>query len=48
MNITSRQLEIIESAGKILTVSGVSGLTIKNLAKEMDQIENWVEIKNYA
>lgn len=33
--ITSRQFEIIESAGKILTNSGVSGLTIKNLAKEM-------------
>ena|SRR5690554_2137880 len=33
--ITDRQLEIIESAGKILTLSGVSGLTIKNLAKEM-------------
>lgn len=35
MDITPRQLEIIEAAGKILTVSGVSGLTIKNLAKEM-------------
>ena len=35
MEITPRQLEIIEVAGKILTVSGVSGLTIKNLAKEM-------------
>ncbi len=35
MKITPRQLEIIEAAGKILTVSGVSGLTIKNLAKEM-------------
>lgn len=35
MEITPRQLEIIEAAGKILTVSGVSGLTIKNLAKEM-------------
>lgn len=33
--ITSRQFEIIEAAGKILTNSGVSGLTIKNLAKEM-------------
>lgn len=33
--ITDRQLEIIEAAGKILTVSGISGLTIKNLAKEM-------------
>lgn len=40
MNITSRQLEIIESAGKILTVSSVSGLTIKNLAKEMNFSES--------
>lgn len=35
MKITPRQFEIIEAAGKILTSSGVSGLTIKNLAKEM-------------
>ena len=40
MEITSRQLEIIEAAGKILTSSGVSGLTIKNLAKEMDFSES--------
>ena len=40
MEITSRQLEIIESAGKALTVSGVSGLTIKNLAKEMQFSES--------
>ncbi len=33
--ISNRQLEIIEAAGKLLTTSGVSGLTIKNLAKEM-------------
>lgn len=33
--ISRRQMEIIEAAGKILTNSGVSGLTIKNLAKEM-------------
>jgi len=33
--ITDRQLEIIEAAGKILSASGVAGLTIKNLAKEM-------------
>jgi TetR/AcrR family fatty acid metabolism transcriptional regulator len=31
--ISNRQLEIIEAAGKILTASGVSGLTVKNLAK---------------
>lgn len=35
-NLTSnRQFEIIEAAGKILSTSGVSGLTIKNLAQEM-------------
>lgn len=33
--ISDRQFEIIEATGKILTTSGVSGLTIKNLAKEM-------------
>lgn len=33
--ISDRQIEIIEAASKILTESGVSGLTIKNLAKEM-------------
>lgn len=35
MSISGRQLEIIEKAGKILSTHGVSGLTIKNLAKEM-------------
>jgi AcrR family transcriptional regulator len=34
-NISDRQLEIIESAGRILTNSGLSGLTTKKLAKEM-------------
>lgn len=34
-NISERQFEIIEAAGLILTTSGVGGLTIKNLAKEM-------------
>jgi AcrR family transcriptional regulator len=33
--ITPRQIEITEAAGKILSTAGVSGLTIKNLAKEM-------------
>lgn len=33
--ITPRQFEIIEAAGKLLSSSGVGGLTIKNLAKEM-------------
>jgi TetR/AcrR family transcriptional regulator, fatty acid metabolism regulator protein len=40
MDITPRQLEIIKAAGKILTASGVSGLTIKNLAKEMQFSES--------
>lgn len=40
MDITPRQLEIIEAAGKILTSSGISGLTIKNLAKEMQFSES--------
>ena len=34
-NVSDRQLEIIEAAGRTLTAAGVSGLTIKNLAKEM-------------
>jgi TetR/AcrR family transcriptional regulator, fatty acid metabolism regulator protein len=38
--ITDRQFEIIDAAGKILTGSGVSGLTIKNLAKEMNFSES--------
>lgn len=40
MQVSDRQMEIIEAAGKILTSSGVSGLTIKNLAKEMDFSES--------
>ncbi len=39
-SITDRQFEIIEAAGKILTSSGVGGLTIKNLAKEMNFSES--------
>lgn len=38
--ISERQFEIIEAAGRILTKSGVSGLTIKNLAKEMQFSES--------
>jgi AcrR family transcriptional regulator len=38
--ISDRQLEIIEAAGRILSSSGVSGLTIKNLAKEMQFSES--------
>lgn len=35
MTLTTRQLEIVEAAGKIITRGGVSGLTTKNLSKEM-------------
>jgi AcrR family transcriptional regulator len=42
MEFTQRQFEIIEAAGKILTDSGISGLTIKNLAKEMKFTESAV------
>ncbi len=35
MTISERQKEIIDAAGKILTQSGIGGLTTKNLAKEM-------------
>lgn len=37
--ISSRQFEIIEATAKILTRSGISGLTIKNLALEMNFTE---------
>ena len=35
MKISPRQFEIIESAGKLLSVGGISNLTTKNLAQEM-------------
>lgn len=35
IDLSERQFEIITAAGKLLTSSGVTGLTIKNLAKEM-------------
>ncbi|MBK7964949.1 MAG: TetR/AcrR family transcriptional regulator [Bacteroidetes bacterium] len=38
--ITDRQQEIIEAACKLLTTSGAGGLTIKNLAKEMQFSES--------
>ncbi|MEK6547441.1 MAG: TetR/AcrR family transcriptional regulator, partial [Bacteroidota bacterium] len=38
--LTERQIEIIEAAGKILTKVGISGLTTKNLAKEMQFSES--------
>lgn len=37
---SSRQIELIEAAGKILTKSGVGGLTTKNLAAEMNFSES--------
>lgn len=40
MEVSSRQTEIIEAAAKLLTTVGVSGLTIKNLAKEMQFSES--------
>ncbi|MGH1436986.1 MAG: TetR/AcrR family transcriptional regulator [Lewinella sp.] len=40
--ITDRQFEIIGAAGKILTSAGVGGLTIKNLAREMQFSESAV------
>jgi AcrR family transcriptional regulator len=40
--ISNRQLDLIQAAGKILTASGVGGLTIKNLAKEMGFAESAV------
>ncbi|MBL7825901.1 MAG: TetR/AcrR family transcriptional regulator [Saprospiraceae bacterium] len=41
-SISSRQFEIIQAAGKILSNDGVGGLTIKNLAKEMGFAESAV------
>lgn len=38
--ISGRQLEIIEAAGRILTKHGLSGLTTKNLAVEMEFSES--------
>src|SRR5690554_5694138 len=37
---SSRQIELIEAAGKILTRAGVGGLTTKNLAAEMNFSES--------
>lgn len=38
--VSKRQIEIIEAAGNILIHAGVCGLTIKNLAKEMQFSES--------
>ncbi|MDD3194770.1 MAG: TetR/AcrR family transcriptional regulator [Paludibacter sp.] len=35
MELKTRQIEIVEAAGRLLTQKGINGLTIKNLAKEM-------------
>lgn len=40
MDIKPRQLEIIEATSKILTTSGINGMTIKNLAKKMNFSES--------
>ncbi|NPA69014.1 MAG: TetR/AcrR family transcriptional regulator [Chlorobi bacterium] len=40
MNLTARQLDIIGTAGKLLTSFGLSGLTVKNIAKEMHFAES--------
>lgn len=40
LKLSERQFEIITAAGKLLTRSGVMGLTIKNLAKEMQFSES--------
>ncbi len=42
--ISDRQIEIIEASVKILTRSGISGFTIKNLAKEMQFSESAIYI----
>lgn len=40
MNITERQMEIIEASGRILASRGISALTIKNLAAEIGFVES--------
>jgi len=40
IDLSDRQLEIIEVSGKILMQKGVAGLTTKNLAKEMNFSES--------
>ena len=39
-DISKRQLEIIEAAGKILTEKGINGLTTKKVAQEMNFSES--------
>lgn len=40
INLSNRQIEIIEASGKILMEKGILGLTTKNLAKEMNFSES--------
>jgi AcrR family transcriptional regulator len=40
LDITDRQIEIIEASGKILMDKGIKGLTTKNLAQEMNFSES--------
>jgi AcrR family transcriptional regulator len=40
MELSTRQLEIVEATGRLLTNYGLGGLTIKNLAKEMHFAES--------
>lgn len=39
INLSAIQFEILTAAGKIITHSGIAGLTIENLAKEMQTTE---------
>jgi AcrR family transcriptional regulator len=40
VQFSKRQIEILKASGKLLSGAGVSGLTIKNLAKEMEFSES--------
>ena len=40
MNITGRQLEIIQASGKRLATNGLSGLTVKTLVADMGFVES--------
>ena len=39
INLSDFQFEILTASGKIITRSGITGLTIENLAKEMQESE---------
>jgi TetR/AcrR family fatty acid metabolism transcriptional regulator len=40
MNITERQMDIIEASGRILASKGIMALTVKNLASEIGFVES--------